>query len=103
MADYKDPAEAFAAGVNLKELADQAWVEEPEDDEEKARLEALPFSEDELAVRFVEKHGHELRYVAKWSRWFFLNKERTTWREDDTLRAMDMAREVCVSRGEGVQ
>ena len=63
--------------------------------EEQARLEALPFTEDELAVRFVDKYGDELRYVAKWSRWFSLNKERTTWNEDDTLHAMDLAREVC--------
>ena len=95
MASYKDPAEAFAAGVNLKQLADEAWEQEPDDGEEQARLEALPFTEDELAVRFVDKYGDELRYVAKWSRWFSLNKERTTWNEDDTLHAMDLAREVC--------
>ena len=27
------------------------------------------FSDDALALRFAERYGDELRYVAKWSQW----------------------------------
>jgi putative DNA primase/helicase len=54
--------------------------------------EALPFSEDELALRFTAKYADELRYVAKWGKWFRWTGQQ--WREDSTLKVFDNAREV---------
>lgn len=51
------------------------------------------FSDDALALRFADKHADDLRYVAAWGRW--LSWTGTHWRFDDTLRAFDMARDVC--------
>ncbi|WP_292530245.1 phage/plasmid primase, P4 family [Methylocystis sp.] len=51
------------------------------------------YSDDALALRFVDKHAGDLRYVAKWGQW--LSWRGTHWRFDDTLRAFDMARAVC--------
>ena len=51
------------------------------------------FSDEALALRFTERHGSELRYVAAWSRWLSWDGKR--WTFDDTLRAFDMARRIC--------
>lgn len=60
----------------------------------RADAEFIPGTADEaLTQHFVRKHGHELRYVAKWGQWLFWNGMR--WCPDDTLRAYDLARTVC--------
>jgi putative DNA primase/helicase len=51
------------------------------------------FTDEALALRFAELHAHDLRYVAAWSKWLAWDGKR--WRFDDTLRAFDLAREVC--------
>jgi putative DNA primase/helicase len=51
------------------------------------------FSDDALALRFAERYGNELRYVAKWSQW--LRWTGTRWLFDDTLAAFDRARLIC--------
>ena len=51
------------------------------------------FSDDALALRFAERYGDELRYVAKWSQWLRWDGRR--WRFDDTLAAFDRARLIC--------
>ena len=51
------------------------------------------FSDDLLALRFAERHAGDLRYVAKWGKWLFWTG--THWQFDDTLRAFDLAREIC--------
>jgi len=51
------------------------------------------FSDDALALRFAERYGNELRYVAKWSQWLRWDGRR--WRFDDTLAAFDRARLIC--------
>ena len=71
--------------------------------EEKARLEALPFSEDELAVRFVDKYGARVALYREMVSLVLPQQGADDVEEDDTLRAMDMAREICRGRGEGVQ
>ena len=53
---------------------------------------APAFSDEALALRFAELHGHDLRYVAKWGQW--LSWAETHWRPDDTLHAFDLARRV---------
>jgi putative DNA primase/helicase len=50
-------------------------------------------SEDRIALLFAEAHADDLRYVAKWSKWFRYDGVR--WAEDTTLRAFDMARAMC--------
>lgn len=54
---------------------------------------AAPFSEDELALLFTHAHGTDLRYVAKWSRWFRWNG--MCWKEDEILNVFDCARTIC--------
>jgi phage/plasmid-associated DNA primase len=53
-----------------------------------------PFSDDALARRFTQAYGDDLKYVAKWSRWFSWNG--CQWQEDDTLETYDRARASAV-------
>ena len=53
-----------------------------------------PFSSDEhLAQVYAHKHGDEMRYVAKWSRWMVWDGAR--WHEDDKRLAFQRARAIC--------
>jgi putative DNA primase/helicase len=61
---------------------------------ERLRQECPPaFSDEALALRFTERYGDKLRYVAAWSRWLIWNGQY--WQFDDTLKAFDFARKVC--------
>src|SRR5262245_30535987 len=51
------------------------------------------FSDESLALRFTDRHGGELRYVAAWGRW--LRWDGTRWLFDNTLYAYDLARKIC--------
>jgi putative DNA primase/helicase len=51
------------------------------------------FSEDRLALRFAERHGSDLRYVAAWGKW--LAWTGTHWELETTLAVFDMARKIC--------
>jgi hypothetical protein len=61
----------------------------------KAALADLPprYSHDALALRFTEKHCSALRYVAKWGDW--MAWDETRWRQEETLKAFDLARAIC--------
>jgi putative DNA primase/helicase len=48
------------------------------------------YSDDALALRFTERHGADLRYVATWGRWLIWDGRR--WGQDETHRALDLAR-----------
>lgn len=50
-------------------------------------------SEDSLALAFVDRHGHELRYVALWGKW--LKWTGTHWDIEKTLAVFDKARKIC--------
>ena len=50
-------------------------------------------SEDALALAFVARHHHDLRYVAAWGDWLHWTGEY--WQIERTHRAFDMARAVC--------
>ena len=50
-------------------------------------------SEIALAQKFVERHGDDFRYVARWGRW--LSWTGVHWTFDDTLHVFDLAREIC--------
>jgi putative DNA primase/helicase len=51
------------------------------------------FSEDDLALRFSDRHADELRFLAvsgKWYRW-----QGEHWHIEETLEAFDLARAIC--------
>jgi hypothetical protein len=43
------------------------------------------FSEEDLALRFVERYGAGLRHVAPWGRWLWFKPGGGRWVVDDTL------------------
>ena len=51
------------------------------------------FSDEALALRFSEKHGETIQYVAAWNRWFHWTGQR--WEADATMRTFDLARAIC--------
>jgi putative DNA primase/helicase len=77
-----DEAEAAAPGRLIR--ADDAVHEE-----------AIPpaFTDEALALRFAEKHAHNLRFVSAWGKW--LSWSGTHWKIDDTLLAFDLSRAIC--------
>ena len=50
-------------------------------------------SDDALAQKFAERHGHDLRYIADWAHWYEWNGTR--WAREPTHRAFDRARAIC--------
>jgi putative DNA primase/helicase len=52
-----------------------------------------PLTEDALALRFSERHMHDLRFVATKEQWFIWDGVR--WRPEQTYRAFDLARASC--------
>ena len=52
-----------------------------------------PFTEDALALRFSERHAHDLRYVAIRNQWFQWNG--VIWAPENTLLVFDLARASC--------
>src|SRR5271168_4869019 len=58
-----------------------------------AALHAPAFSDSALALRFVDRHVGDLRYVAAWGRW--LEWTGNHWRFDDTKFATDRAWGIC--------
>jgi putative DNA primase/helicase len=61
--------------------------------DERLADRAPAFSDEDLALRFAERHAHDLRFVAAWNKWLFWNGQH--WQFEDTLRAWDFARHVC--------
>ena len=51
------------------------------------------FSEDNLALRFADQYGRDLRYVDKWGKWLIWDGRR--WQFDDTRKVFDLSRTVC--------
>jgi putative DNA primase/helicase len=52
-----------------------------------------PLTEDALALRFSERHAHDLRFVAIKEQWFMW--DNTRWQPEQTYRAFDLARISC--------
>ncbi len=50
-------------------------------------------SDDELALKFSERHGSLIRYVAAWDRWLLWDGQRFAY--DERRRLFDMVRELC--------
>jgi putative DNA primase/helicase len=59
-----------------------------------ASTRAIPRTSDEaLAVRFADRYGEDLRFVAAWGRWLIWSGR--LWEADETLRAFDFSRAFC--------
>jgi putative DNA primase/helicase len=85
-------AEAKPNGGNARRAGVSGQPERPTVPQvDEARPPA--FSDEALALRFAERHAHDLRFVAAWNKWIVWNGSH--WRFDDTLHAFDMARCVC--------
>jgi putative DNA primase/helicase len=63
-----------------------------EDRDDEAPARPPEFSDDALALRFSDRHGAALRYVAGWGRWMLF--DGIAWREDSTLAVFDKARVI---------
>jgi putative DNA primase/helicase len=50
-------------------------------------------TEDALALTFTRRYQRDWRYVAAWGRWLVWDGQR--WRNEDTLAATDLIRQVC--------
>jgi hypothetical protein len=57
------------------------------------RIEAEPFTEDALALRFSARHADSLRYIATKSQWQSWDGLR--WYSEETHLAFDLARQSC--------
>jgi phage/plasmid-associated DNA primase len=79
---------APSAAMFADAQAEPAYVTRENDD-------VIPpaFTDEALAIQFADRHAGDLRYVAAWGRW--LSWTSTHWRFDDTLQALDHAREIC--------
>ncbi len=73
---------------NILRVVDGA-TDAPEDDD--ARPPA--FSESDLALRFVDQHANDLRYVAAWNKWLSWDSRR--WCFDTILHAYDLGHALC--------
>lgn len=51
------------------------------------------YSDEDLALRLAARHADDARYVAAWNRWFIY--QDGVWRDERTLKAFDLAREIC--------
>src|SRR6266568_1418208 len=61
---------------------------------------ALParMTEIALADTFAGRHFQKLRYVATWGKWVVWDGH--VWREDMSLAALDLARDLCREAGD---
>lgn len=50
-------------------------------------------SDDDLALRFVDRHKDSLRFVSSWDRW--MHFADGCWRRDETLRIFELVRMLC--------
>jgi putative DNA primase/helicase len=53
--------------------------------------------DDAIADAFAEEHRNDLRYVAKWGKWF--EWRNGCWREENTLKVFNLIRKTCKARG----
>ena len=93
--DINDARREYGAEV-VQKMLDEAIHKfrstkqhQPNDDSQLAPA----FSDEALALRFANQHSDMLRYVAAWSRWMVWDGAQ--WREDETLKAFDLARQIC--------
>jgi hypothetical protein len=86
----KEIADKVADWLNYQEIAE----EQPQPHAPTTSPPLAPiFSEDDLALRFADRHEHDLRYVDDWGRWMRWSESR--WKFENTLAAFDLSRVVC--------
>jgi hypothetical protein len=68
-------------------------IEDYQPDEVHDAAALALISDDTLALRFTETYASQLRYVASWGDWMWWAD--THWKHEETLRAFDLARDVC--------
>jgi hypothetical protein len=56
------------------------------------------FSEERLAIDFVNQHRHEARFVGDLNEWFLWDS--ACWRRDQRRQVFDWAREICRTAGD---
>src|SRR5579862_3181048 len=79
---------------NITRLDEVRRLLDAEDEQQTAvAVDEIGISDDELALRFTERHKDMLRYVAAWGRWLIWDGCR--WARDETTRVFDLARTVC--------
>jgi putative DNA primase/helicase len=81
-----------------KNTLDALIAQAPEQAKQQPREDDVPADgdgglEDRIALDFSALHIDRLRYVAVWNKW--LQWDGTHWVFEDTLRAFDLARELC--------
>jgi putative DNA primase/helicase len=59
----------------------------------RGNLQPPEFSDDALAIRFSNRHQHELRHIASWNKW--LQWTGQVWQTEGTLQVFDYARQIC--------
>jgi putative DNA primase/helicase len=60
----------------------------------ETKTNAPMFSDEDIARRFSQTYGNDLRYTAAWGRWSRWDGKR--WERDETLHVFDLSRAVCL-------
>jgi putative DNA primase/helicase len=90
--DGWDLADASADHLPLlRQMVDAAETVSLEDLEPDIRPSG--FTDEGLALRFSDKYGDSLRYVAGWGRW--MRWTGSAWKPDETLQVFDLSRAIC--------
>jgi putative DNA primase/helicase len=88
---------------DLEDL-DRQYAEEAAGTESKSASNGKAYitdlTEDGLAAEFTRRHRGHLRYIALWGTWMHWDGQR--WDRETTLRAFDLARDVCRDTAEGL-
>lgn len=97
--------ERKAVRIGFKDSAETDFIPDAsarhESDADPDAEVPVEFSEIELASRFVVENGRIWRYCASMGQW--LRWDGNVWVFDDTLRAYDLAREICRSASRELQ
>jgi P4 family phage/plasmid primase-like protien len=72
----------------ITDILDAAMAAPPYDPANDVR--PPDYSDDDLALRFTEKHACDLRYVATWGKW--LEWTGAKWQPEETFKAYDLIR-----------
>lgn len=87
------PNDGRAADPLQKRRDHEAAPQAANGQDAEAEVRPPAYSDEALALLFSARHKDRLRYVAAFNRWMI--REPAVWRPDETLRALDLAREVC--------
>jgi putative DNA primase/helicase len=77
--------------------ADFSQAPPPDDNVAPMRPKRKFPTQDAIADIFAESHKNDLRFVAKWGKWF--EWRDGCWREEETLKVFDVIRKTCKALG----